>query len=286
MKRALGWLFVASVFCGSSNGNVAANFTDTSNAPLAAQFAQQVDMRLDVPQSEQLGYATRLDAALSSAGHSDLGPQYVVLVDRSPMVQVVFIYWRSPEREWHFVGASPASTGRPGTFDHFVTPLGVFEHTPDNMDFRAEGTKNVLGIRGYGAHGMRVYDFGWVMGERGWGSGGNSEMRLQMHATDPVLLEPQLGQTHSKGCIRIPASLNVFIDRHALLDAEYERAAAGGRHLWVLLPARKPTDWPGKYLVVVDSERGVRPAWTRWVRERRPAASPAKRGVRDATAAC
>ena len=52
---------------------------------------------------------------------------------------------------------------------------------------RAEGTRNALGIRGYGERGMRVYDFGWVMGDRGWGTGGRSAMRLQMHATDPSL---------------------------------------------------------------------------------------------------
>ena len=129
------------------------------------------------------------------------------------------------------------------------------------MDFRAEGTKNSLGIRGYGVRGMRVYDFGWVMAERGWGTPGKSIMRLQMHATDPVALEPRLGRWHSKGCIRIPASLNRFIDRYGLIDADYERAAHEGRNLWVLLPARTTTPWPGKYLVVVDSERESRPAW-------------------------
>ncbi len=243
---------------------IAALPSDNAPPPLAAEFARDVDTRLDVPDGEQLEYAKRLDAALLAAGQTNLSAQYVVLVDRSPFVQGSFIYWRSTEGAWHFIGASPAATGRPGAFDHFYTPLGVFQHTLDNMDFRAEGTKNSLGIRGYGVRGMRVYDFGWVMAERGWGAPAKSIMRLQMHATDPAALEPRLGRWHSKGCIRIPASLNRFIDRYGLIDAEYERAAQEGRHLWVLLPARTPTPWPGKYLVVVDSERESRPAWAAW----------------------
>ena len=89
-------------------------------------------------------------------------------------------------------------------------------------------------------------------------------MRLQMHATDPERLEPLLGTWHSKGCIRIPASLNRFIDRYGLIDADYEHAAAQGRKLWILLPERTPTAWPGRYLVVVDSLRSSQPAWAQW----------------------
>jgi hypothetical protein len=130
------------------------------------------------------------------------------------------------------------------------------------MDFRAEGTFNEFGIRGYGLKGMRVFDFGWVMGERGWGGGGMSPMRLQMHATDPVL-EKQLGIAHSSGCVRIPATLNRFLDRHGILDANYERAATTlGRQLSVLLADREPTPWAGRYLVTIDSERSTRPAWS------------------------
>ena len=254
--------------------------------PLAAEFAREVDMRLDVPHSEQLDYAKRLEAALLAAEHTTLAAQYVVLVDRSPFVQAGLIYWRSPEGPWHFIGASPVSTGRPGTFDHFLTPLGVFAHTPDNMDYRAEGTKNRLGIRGYGVRGMRVYDFGWLMAERGWGPPGKSIMRLQMHATDPAILEPRLGRARSKGCIRIPASLNRFIDRYGLIDAEYERAAREGRYLWVLLPTRAPTRWPGKYLVVIDSERKNRPEWASWPPPRTTRPSAPTRGANDSSGVC
>jgi hypothetical protein len=87
-------------------------------------------------------------------------------------------------------------------------------------------------------------------------------MRLQMHATDPDVLEQELGERHSKGCIRIPARLDAFIDHYGLLDADYERAVRDGESLWDLRPDREPTRWPGRYLVVVDSGRQERPAWT------------------------
>lgn len=286
MKLASRFLFAAiGLLALHAHGTLAFTGLDAL-PPLAAEFAREVDMRLDVPHSEQLDYAKRLEAALLAARHTNLAAQYVVLVDRSPFVQAGFIYWRSPEGPWHFIGASPVSTGRPGTFDHFLTPLGVFAHTPDNMDFRAEGTKNRLGIRGYGVRGMRVYDFGWLMAERGWGTPGKSIMRLQMHATDPSILEPRLGRAQSKGCIRIPASLNRFIDRYGLIDAEYERITREGRRLWVLLPTRTPTPWPGKYLVVIDSERKNRPEWASWPPPRTTPPSAPTRGANDSSGVC
>jgi hypothetical protein len=233
-----------------------------SPADLAALFVREVNRRLSVPSDEQADYARRLNEALAQASLSGLAPQYFVVVDRSPPVQAAFIYWRSSNGDGHFIGASPVSTGRPGAFDYFVTPLGVFEHTPAHGDFRAEGTRNKFGVRGYGVRGMRVYDFGWVLGERGWGPPGRSPMRLQMHATDPDLLEHRLGVIHSKGCVRIPATLNLFIDRYGLLDAEYELKASIGARPWVLRADRTPVASPGRYLVVVDSARKSRPAWS------------------------
>ena len=49
----------------------------------------------------------------------------------------------------------------------------------------------------------------------------------------------------TKGCIRIPATLNTFIDRHAILDADYEQAMAGGQTFWVLSKTREPTPRAG-----------------------------------------
>ena len=74
--------------------------------------------------------------------------------------QAAMLYWTPPGAPPLYVGAAPVSTGKVGQFDHFETPTGVFAHTLRNPDFRAEGTKNANGILGYGAKGMRVYDFG------------------------------------------------------------------------------------------------------------------------------
>ncbi len=83
-----------------------------------------------------------------------------------------------------------------------------------------------------------------------------------MHATDPDLLERRLGSVQSKGCVRVPASLNRFIDRHGILDAAYEDALAAGDNFWVLSRTRVLTLHPGRYLVIVDSQRTHRPSWS------------------------
>jgi hypothetical protein len=230
---------------------------------LRAVFARDVARRLNVPAAVQQEYGERLEAALAQNQLGNLSGEYVVLVNRSANVQALFIYFRpAPSDRWVMIGASPVATGRPGEFDHFITPLGVFEHSPDNMDFRAEGTMNQNSIRGYGKRDMRIFDLGWAQGERGWGKGGMSQMRFQMHATDPDKLEPLLGIRHSKGCVRIPASLNVFLDHYGILDAEYEALAESGKSLWVLHSDRQVSPWAGRYIVVVDSESKTRPAWS------------------------
>jgi hypothetical protein len=97
-------------------------------------------------------------------------------------------------------------------------------------------------------------------------------MRLQMHATDPDLLEPFLGRPHSKECIRIPATLNTFVDHYGLIDAEYERVASDGKLLWLLRPGRTPTPWPGRYLVIVYPNAKSRPYWSPLPVARKPVA--------------
>lgn len=240
--------------------------TPTDLPPIwRVRFETEVDRRLEVPPQDQQRYIGLLEAALAEAGLHDLPPQAVLLVDRSEQVQAAFVLVRAPGSNaapsWHWLGATPVSTGRVGSFDHFRTPLGVFAHSLANPDFRAEGTFNANHIRGYGLRGMRVFDFGWVDAERGWGPGGSSTMRLQVHATDPANLERRLGRADSKGCIRIPATLNAFIDHHALLDADYLESTAAGTTPWVLRADRLPLPWPGRYLVIVDSKAAERPDW-------------------------
>lgn len=243
--------------------DVAAHLDPRDALKLAGQFASAVTRRLNVAPADQSAYGQRLQAALAAKGLGALARQYVVLVDRNPNVQALFIYFRGdPASAWTLIGASPVATGWPGRYDHFVTPLGVFEHTPQNMDFRAEGTFNENRIRGYGARDMRIFDFGWTDAERGWGKGGISSMRFQMHATDPDRLEPLLGIRHSKGCVRIPGSLDRFLDQYGVIDADYQAMVDAGFSLWVLHRDRTVTPWAGRYLVVVDSGAPSRPAWS------------------------
>lgn len=228
----------------------------------AAQFAREVDHRLEVPLTEQLRYVGLLLQTLTQAGLTEIAPQAFVLVDRCPQIQVAMVVVSTPVGPWHWLGATAVSTGKVGTFEHFLTPLGVFPHTLDNPDFRSEGTRNKNHILGYGLRGKRVFDFGWQQAERGWGRGGKSQMRLQMHATDPHILEPRLGRVASEGCIRIPAALNGFLDMHGVLDADYEAAISRGDKLWVLKPNRLTVPWAGRNLVIVDSGAMERPAWS------------------------
>jgi hypothetical protein len=247
-------LAIALLTAGTSRAGV-------GPADLRAAYHDQVDRRLTLPHEEAARYGDLALDALARAGISLQAPQYLVLVDRSPNVQAILLFRVAAAAPPELIGASPVSTGRGGAFDHFETPLGVFPHSPSNPDFRAEGTRNENGIRGYGDKGMRVFDLGWQQAERLWGNGGTSTMRLQMHATDRELLEPRLGSVQSKGCIRIPASLNRLLDHFGALDADY-LAAAADEPEWVLPEGQTPVDAPGRYIIVVETERQQRPAWS------------------------
>jgi hypothetical protein len=226
------------------------------------QFFREVGDQLEVPLEQQQLVFNQVQQALVDANLGTLEAQTFVVIDRSPQVQAAFLLLLSPANDWQWLGATAVSTGKPGTFEHFFTPLGVFLHTPENPDFRSEGTYNSNHIRGYGERGMRVFDFGWQLAERGWGGGGSSKMRLAMHATDPDRLVQRLGTVASEGCIRIPARLNRFLDTHGVLDADYEALAAAGQSPRMLRADRQPLLWPGRYLVVIDSGASERPAWS------------------------
>lgn len=229
---------------------------------LSNQFSESVHPVLMVPDAVSDEYVVTLDNALQEGNFQFSNPEFVVLVDRNPYVQAILIYLGTPQEGWHLIGATPVSTGLPGKFEHFLTPVGVFTHSLNNLDFRAEGTKNELGFRGYGIKGMRVFDFGWAPERRTWGKKDMGVLRLQMHATDPELAEHLLGMPRSEGCIRIPATLNYFIDHNGILDAQYEEALADGAHFWVLSKDRVSTPFSGRYLVVVDSDVSVKPLWS------------------------
>jgi hypothetical protein len=260
-KRHAFWL-VAFGLLKSTNVVNAAETKPNSDAPNWANlFALEVDRRLEIPLAMQKQYLAMADLSLAAQSLQDIPLQALLIVDRSAQVQAAMLAVREQSGKWFWIGASPVSTGKVGKYEHFLSPLGVFAHTLDNPDYRAEGTFNKNNIQGYGIRGRRVFDFGWQIAERGWGKGGTSKMRLQMHATDPRLLEPKLGNVASEGCIRIPATLNVFLDVHGVIDADYEAAAATGSRLWVLKSTRKTVPWPGRYMVIVDSNQSERPAW-------------------------
>jgi hypothetical protein len=255
-------LLACAALAGTFGLGLPAHATGMDLQELDAQFARQVDHRLALPQPEQQRYVGLIQDALTQAGLAALPTQLFLAVDRSPQVQAAFLLLRTDTGQWHWVGATAVSTGRPGGFEHFKTPLGVFLHSPDNPDYRSAGTYNENQIRGYGVRAMRVFDFGWQMAERTWGKGGSSRMRLAIHATDPERLEARLGAVASEGCIRIPASLNHFLDHYGVLDTDYEAALAQGKTLRVLLSDRQTLPWPGRYLVVLDSGAQTRPSWS------------------------
>ena len=185
-------------------------------------------------------------------------PQLLVVVDRNPRVQELAVLVASPGDDWKVLGAVHVSTGSMGRFDHYITPRGVFHITTAILGYRAEGTLNENGIRGLGAKGMRVWDFGWQVATKGWDAGpgkpDTTPIRLMMHATDPDKLEQRIGHPASQGCIRIPSAMNRFLDNHGVLDAEYEQAAVTDIRFRALLPAgRTPSPLAGNTLVVVDS---------------------------------
>ncbi|MFL5286999.1 MAG: hypothetical protein ACJ8AW_40035 [Rhodopila sp.] len=174
------------------------------------------------------------------------------------MQQLRIIVAQPGDRPWYVIGGSKVSTGQSGRRGYFITPAGVFAHTTDILDYRAEGTFTENHIRGLGVKGMRVWDFGWQSADQGWGAREQREIRLLLHATDPDYLEQRLGKAASQGCVRVPAAMNRFLDVHGVLDAEYEQAAGlDPRYAAVLQPGRHPSSVAGNLLVVVDSSAGV-----------------------------
>ncbi|MFT8507768.1 L,D-transpeptidase, partial [Acetobacter sp.] len=190
------------------------------------------------------------------SGYAIQIPQAVVVADRNPAVQRACVIVARPDTpEWTIIGCTRISTGTIGRKHHYITPVGIFTNTAERLGYRAQGTKNENGIMGNGTKGMRVWDFGWQVAEKGWlPSREQGPIRLEMHATDPVFLERKLGHMASAGCIRIPAALNIYIDKNGLLDLEYERKAATDKRFRALLrPDRTPSSLAGMAVIVVDS---------------------------------
>jgi hypothetical protein len=226
----------------------------------AALMREVPSVIIDKSEREQ-AWVTETKAAIAAGGPTIDRPQLLVVVDRNPDVQQMRIVLARPNGAWESLGGSKASTGQTGRRDYYLTPIGVFLHTDGILDWRAEGTFNANHIRGLGLKGMRVWDFGWQLATKGWGtSEDQGEIRLLLHATDPAYLEQRLGHPASKGCVRIPAAMNRFLDHYGILDSDYEQVAkADPRFEALLLPTRAPTPLAGNALVVVDSSEPSRP---------------------------
>ena len=245
---------------------ISQEFAATVTAKTLARFGNKAGhRRLDLLTDPGQPYrdAVRADALakLREAGADLSYSQYFVYADRNPGAQLLLLAFYDAAAERVFLlGADFISSGklRPGE-DSFITPLGVFENLPENWGYRAQGSKNSKGWRGLGARGSRVWDFGYQQAPRQFRQGVyDSQMRLLMHATDPDQGEPRLGGPDSKGCVRVSAAANAFIDRHSILDRHYEQIARTDkeRDLWLLRPDRAPVSLPGSYLVVGDSAQG------------------------------
>ena len=182
--------------------------------------------------------------------------QFFLLVDRNHAMQKAFLaFYDVTEGKVILIGGDKASTGNPNRRGYFETPTGVFENKPTNMSYRALGTKNKLGWRGLGHKGSRVWDLGWQRTVKGRGE--PMDIRMLVHATDPDHGEKRLGTIQSKGCVRIPARFNRFLDYYGVLDREYEISE---KARYVLLPHRSPLPFAGKFVVIIDSGESPGPA--------------------------
>ena len=222
---------------------------------LRTELAAEVPHLLSLSPDATRTWIVRAQAEANAANFAVDRPQLVVVVDRNPQVQELVIMVAHPAMPWEVIGGTRVSTGQPNRKLHYITPTGVFLHTADILDFRAQGTFNENHIRGYGLKGMRIWDFGWRWATKGWRADGErGQIRLQMHATDPTYLEQRLGRPASEGCVRVPAALNRFLDRHGVLDVDYEQGAVQDiRYRALLLPDRRPSPLAGHALIVVDS---------------------------------
>lgn len=222
---------------------------------LRADMAREVPDDAPHSPADNAAWIVRTQAAFTASPYKPDTPQLVLAVDRNPAVQQLRVIFANPAGPWQVIGGGKVSTGRAGRYGFFITPTGVFPHTTAILDYRAEGTYNENHIRGLGTKGRRVWDFGWRMAMEGWRTDGETnEIRLLVHATDPDVLEPRLGRPDSKGCVRVSTAMNMFLDRHAVLDADYLRHKEQDPAIAAVLPVdTDPFPYAGTYLVVFDS---------------------------------
>lgn len=202
---------------------------------LARRYRLRIDRRLEVPENDACIYGGLAENEFAGFRQGVIGPQYVLVVDSCPWVQAAFLFWRLLPGRYELVGASPASTGDAEQAGCVPTPQGVFPQACSAAD------RHLLA--------SRVYDFGTHRARKP--SGGFASLRLQARAALGSS-RARLGRPQSDGCVLLPASLVAFLDEYGVLDD----ARGGG-----LTPAGDVLPFPGRYMVVVDSERDDRPEW-------------------------
>jgi hypothetical protein len=197
---------------------------------LMEQYARDVTPRLHLPGDEVRLYYSIAEWQLCVSARDMLDPQYLLVIDRNPNVQAALLLWRLWSGSYELVGASPVAAG--------TNPLDA-----------ARSAQDLLVQVGANARRgpSRVYEFGAVAGQR---ESASAEARVQLRSA-PAGAEDRLGAPCPDGCILLPASLVSFLDEYGVLDQD-----APGRTQRHVLPCR------GRHLLLVDSERDDRPAWS------------------------
>lgn len=237
------------------------DFVNQEALGLKDKFQQEVSA-LNFDQSYVDWAGEEALARLKTIPWSLLFSQYFVFIDRHPDQQNIMVgFFNAISSEIIVLGWDKTSTGKPERRGHYQTPVGIFRNSIDNIGYRALGTKNSKGWRGLGKKGSRVWDFGWQTTERIYQRHEEAiDIRLLLHATDPDFGEPRLGKVDSKGCVRISAKLNKFLDEYGILDADFEANKKLVQISWLLRPDRQTVKCPGRYLLVADSTGLAEPA--------------------------
>jgi len=235
---------------GSRSGDAAQPDVSVEAQKLRSAYEQEVP--------EHLKWAAGLPVAVRLAAANPLlppvGPQVVLAVDRAANRQTIWLLIARPGGPWTVIGGTHVSTGKPGRKEHFKTPIGTFLNDGSILGYRAAGTFNENHVRGLGLKGMRVWDFGWQTTEDWRTPGATMKVRLEMHSTDPANLAHRIGRPDSEGCIRIPASLNEFLDKHGVIDRALTAAAPSDPATAQLISKQEgPTPLAGSAIIVYDS---------------------------------
>lgn len=244
--------FFCSLFVCFSliKGNVLATNLPEEVMLVRQKFVDTVDHVVLPDEYEKFLVQKAKDATSQALDTFQNTSQYFLLVDRNPKSQVVSLaFFDAGENTIVLVGSSKTSTGNPKRLGYYETPTGVFRNLPQNMSYRALGTRNERGWRGLGVKGSRIWDLGWQTSKHH--KGGPIDIRMLVHATDPDQGEKRLGTRDSQGCVRISAKLNYFLDHYGILDTLYEKSE---KAKWVLAKNRDPVTLAGSLVVVVDSE--------------------------------